>query len=117
MSFPLYLDEQVDVELATLLRRSDHDVLTTVEAGRANKSVSDEEQLAFATSAGRAILTHNVRDFEPLGRIWSRQGRPHAGIIVSELRPARELYEGLRLLFEWYPDGIGDFVLRLPRPG
>jgi hypothetical protein len=47
VGFALYLDEDVDVELAELLCRDGHDVFTTVEAGNANSAMSDEDQLAF----------------------------------------------------------------------
>lgn len=114
MSFPLYLDECVDVELAALLRKGGFDVLTTQEAGHANQGRTDEAQLLFASEQGRAIFTHNVRHFEPLARQWSSRGRVHSGIIVSGRKPARELYEGVKRLQEMYPDGIANYCLRAP---
>jgi hypothetical protein len=44
----LYLDEDVDVLLAELVRSRGYDVLTTQEAGQIRNS--DPEQLAFAVS-------------------------------------------------------------------
>jgi hypothetical protein len=43
-----------------------------------------EDQLAFATADGWAILTRNIRDFAPLHEPWQAAGRPHTGIIVSQ---------------------------------
>ena len=57
----VYLDEDVSVLVADLLRSRKYDALTTLEAG--NVRLSDAEQLAFATSRGLAILTHNRDDF------------------------------------------------------
>ena len=65
-----------------IVRGRGFDVLTTEEAGR--DTASDEEQLAFAAGAGRAILTFNIRDFAPLHEQWRAAGRPHAGMIVSQ---------------------------------
>jgi hypothetical protein len=114
VSFPLYLDEDVDVELAELLRADGYDVLTTVEAGRAARGLSDESQLEFATQRGRAIFTHNVRDFLPIAGEWAAQQRAHAGIIVTGRRPLSVLREGLRFFQTNYPDGIGNLCLRPP---
>lgn len=55
-----------------------HDVLTTLEAGNANKGVSDEEVLAFAISEKRVVLTLNRGDFIQLHRL----NQAHFGIIV-----------------------------------
>lgn len=57
----LYLDEDVDTLLAKVIRDRGYDVLSTHEANM-HKS-NDYQQIDFATSQGRAILTHNVRDF------------------------------------------------------
>lgn len=55
----LYLDKHVKPQLADDLRLRGFDTLTTQEAGR--DRASDEEQLAFATTEGRTILTYNTR--------------------------------------------------------
>jgi hypothetical protein len=44
---------------------------------------SDEEQLEYATSQGRCLLSFNVRDFTVLAQRWAQAGRPHAGIVVT----------------------------------
>src|SRR5690348_5624799 len=96
----LYFDRHIMARLAVDLRGRGFDVRTTEEAGK--DTASDEEQLAFATAEGRAILTFNVRDFAPLHKAWQAAGRPHAGIIVSRQLGSREygllLQRVLRLL-------------------
>jgi uncharacterized protein with PIN domain len=53
----LYLDEDVDVLVAEMVRAHGFDALTTREARRLGDS--DADQLAFATAEGRVFLTHN----------------------------------------------------------
>jgi predicted nuclease of predicted toxin-antitoxin system len=62
----LYADEDVPRPLVEQLRALGHDVLTALEAGQANQSVQDANVLAQATSLGRAVLTHNRKDFKRL---------------------------------------------------
>ena len=69
----VYLDEDVDVLIANLLRSRGFNATTTVQAGQRGKS--DAEQLEFAASLGAAILTHNRTDFEGLAQIELDQER------------------------------------------
>ena len=114
MSFALFLDEDVDPRLAVLLGHDGFDVLTTTGAGRANRGLSDDDQLGFAAAEQREIFTHNARDFEPLARLWAKAGRRHFGIIVSTHAPVWDLRTGHRLLQDYYPSGIQDLCIRLP---
>jgi predicted nuclease of predicted toxin-antitoxin system len=77
----LYLDEDVNPNLARLLRERGVDATCAREEDQLGKS--DEEQLAFATERDRAIVTHNVGHFVELAREYAAQGRSHAGIILS----------------------------------
>lgn len=107
MSFPIYLDENVDIALAALLRADGHDVLTTRDAGRSSQSLSDEDQLLFASLLDRAIFTHNLADFAGLAQSWATNpAKSHAGIILSRWRPVHELRERFRTLFDRYPAGM-----------
>ncbi len=73
----LYADEDFPFPVVERLRQLGHDVLTALEAGKANQGIADADQLVFATSLGRAILTRNRKDFIPL----HRRSPHHAGII------------------------------------
>jgi uncharacterized protein with PIN domain len=64
MKIRLYLDEDVDVALASALRQRGIDVLTTQEAGK--RQQTDEAQLEYAVQAGRVFFTHNRGDFARL---------------------------------------------------
>src|SRR2546423_3872797 len=79
----LYIDEDVEQDLAERLRRRGYDPESCVEAGRHNQGIRDEEQPAYAAQQGRAILVYNSRDYVPLAGVWHIRGLQHAGIIVS----------------------------------
>jgi hypothetical protein len=112
VSFPLYFDENEQVRLAVRLIDAGYDVLTTQAGGRASQRISDSDQLIFATSQGRAIVTHNVNDFYELFREWWNQQKTHAGIIVVSPRKVEvEIYQALIRYQELYPDGIPNLIL------
>jgi Domain of unknown function (DUF5615) len=73
----LYADEDFPYPVVERLRQLGHDVLTAFEAGQANQSIEDADQLAYATGLDRAILTRNRRHFIPLHKYAVR----HAGIV------------------------------------
>ncbi len=85
----VFLDEDVDLIVANMLRSHGFDVLTTQEAGR--KAKSDPDQLAFATGKGYVILTHNRKDYEVLAVEYFESARSHAGIIISVQRSSKEI--------------------------
>ena len=74
----LYANENFPLPVVLELRRLGHDVLTTAEAGKADRAIPDEEALAFSCSEQRGLLTLNRRHFVRL-----HDARPgHTGIIV-----------------------------------
>ncbi len=77
----LYLNEHLSPRLAVQLRRYGFDALSSHEAERL--SDRDEDQLAFAASQQRALVTFNVGDFVRLHQQYVADGRPHWGIILS----------------------------------
>lgn len=85
----LYTDADVHGRLAEHLRARGFDALAASEVG--NTDLDDSQQLEFAVSQGRALLTHNAKDFEPLVRNYWMEGKEHFGVIVSEQLPLGEL--------------------------
>ena len=81
MPIQLYLDENVQVDLAPALRRAGYDVLSTKEANCLG--CSDPEQLEFAVASRRAIFTYNTKDYVLLYTEYALKAREHHGIIVS----------------------------------
>lgn len=89
----LYLDEDVNILLASLLRSRNIDVVTTLEANRLG--ASDTDQLTFASSLQAAIVTHNRVDFEELFREYLAEGKNHWGIVVLVRRNVHMMTERL----------------------
>ena len=74
----LYADENFPRPAVQELRNLGYDVWTVQEAGQGEQRITDDAVLAFAHLEGRAVVTHNRRDFIHL----HRQSAEHSGIIV-----------------------------------
>lgn len=81
----LYADENFPLRVVEELRRLGHDVITALEEGRANQSITDRQLLERATEIGRALITLNRLDFKRL----HFQFPEHAGIIICTEDPDR----------------------------
>ena len=88
-----FTDEDVYSAIAPALRRARIDARSTLEVGRGGQS--DKSQLEWASTEDRVIVTFNVAHFAELHATWLRQGRHHAGIIVSSQRPIGEVIRRL----------------------
>ena len=77
----LYLDEDVNVLIADLLRAKGFDVMTVRDAGTLR--ATDAEQLAYAVSQARTLVTHNRADFEALVQTYFASGQMHYGVIFA----------------------------------
>lgn len=92
----LYLDEDVDVLVADLLRSQGFGATTTRDVGHIEWA--DDDQLAYAAAHGMAILTHNRGDFQRQAEFYFAQGVPHAGIIIAVRRSPQEVVRRLMLI-------------------
>lgn len=95
----LYLDEDVDVLVADLVRARGFEATATQEAGQIGKS--DTEQLAYAVSQQKTILTHNSADFEVLAQQYLDKGQTHYGIIIAVRRRPYELAQRLLTILNY----------------
>jgi hypothetical protein len=108
----LYSNENFPLQVVLALREAGHDVLTSFEAGEANRALSDSAVLAFAVSQERALLTLNRRDF-----VREHARSPdHAGIIVctqdtDTSGQARRIDEAIREL-----NTLAGRLIRVNRP-
>lgn len=73
----LYLDEDVNVLIADLLRGRGFAATTTLAEKQLQNS--DEEQLAYAVRHQKTFLTHNRSDFEALAEGYAKAGKAHYG--------------------------------------
>lgn len=94
----LYIDEDVDVLVADLLRARGFDVMTTRDAEHLH--ATDAEQLAFASSVQRTLLTHNRADFEALHQSYLVSGQYHSGILIAVRHSAYEVARRLLLILD-----------------
>lgn len=106
-----YLDEDLSPRIAEGLRRGDIDTISAHEVG--NVQLSDREQLAFAASKGRSLVTRNARHFAVLALEAVRVQLPHARIAIcppsllgSEIRA---IMERLVRIARQYPKGLGPY--------
>ncbi len=107
-----YADENFPLPVVEALRGFGHDVLTVLEAGKAEQAVSDEEVLAFATSRERAVLTLNRKHFIRL----HREHPDHAGVIVCTFDPdSVGQAERIHAAVDVQGDVLGQ-ILRVNRP-
>jgi predicted nuclease of predicted toxin-antitoxin system len=106
----LYLDEDVDVLVADLLRARGFVATTTLDEGQRGKS--DPEQLAYAVSQGKALVSHNRGDFETLAQDYLARGDTHHDIILPIRRPPNEVAQRLaRILNDLTADEMQNLVL------
>jgi predicted nuclease of predicted toxin-antitoxin system len=89
----LYLDEDVNVLVADLLRGRGFDVITARDANQLH--ATDAEQFAYAVSQGRTLVTHNRTDFEELVQSYFDAGQIHYGVIFAVRRSPQEIAQRL----------------------
>lgn len=92
----IHTDEDVSRLVATLLRSRGFDVTTTSEQGMLSQL--DNQQLAYAASVDRCLLTHNRVDFERLHLEYITEGWEHSGIIVIPQKNAYEIVQRVAIL-------------------
>ena len=108
-----YLDEHIHLTVASLLHARGIDCVPTRDAG--NLGYSDEAQLAFATSQGRAIFTFNHQDVLQRAHTWHETGRAHTVIILSKELAIPDLIRRLhRFITQYPPRDLTNSVIWLP---
>lgn len=85
----LYLDEDVSVLVADLVRAKGFDATTARDERKLH--ATDEEQLAYAVSQCRALVTHNRVDFEELVQSYFNSGKVHYGVFFAVRRSPQEI--------------------------
>src|SRR3954467_1630488 len=110
---PLLSDENFSLSVVRELRALGHDILTTREAGLANRGIADPEIFQAAIAAGRPILTNDRRDYVRL----HLQRPEHPGIVVCTYDPdAARLAQRIHAAISAH-DSLGGMLIRVSRPG
>ena len=81
MTQPLLLDEMFSDDIAQQLGAKGYDVISVV-ADQTLVGLPDDQVLAYATTAGRALVTANIKDFVPLDGRHRGAGQSHAGLVL-----------------------------------
>jgi hypothetical protein len=74
------LDEDLNPEVAEISRGLEVDTISVHEIDR--RGFSDVEQLRFAVSEQRIMVTRNRDDFIRLTVSWFQTGELHAGVLI-----------------------------------
>lgn len=77
----LYFDEDVDPSLIPALQQRGFLALAARDANMLGKS--DSEQLDFAVREEMPLLSHNVRDYLLLAKVYGHNRKNHFGIIIG----------------------------------
>lgn len=109
----IYSNENVPSELVQELQRLGHNCLTSLQAGNANRRITDDAVLAFANSQSRVVLTNNRLDFIRL----HRSGLAHSGIVAFTLDPDIAALASRIDNVLTSPSAQGRFLARVDRDG
>ena len=81
----LLLDEQISGKVAERLRDRDHDV-TAATDDPSLRGLGDPDLFAMAQQQGRALVTYNRVDFEPIVRAYAETNSEHHGLVIVHPR-------------------------------
>ena len=94
----LYFDEDVSVRIVDNMRTRGFDVLSSRDADMSGRS--DDEQMLYAVSLRRAIVTHNRVDFEAQHSKFVKNGLRHYGVLVAKRRKDAEVVTKILALLD-----------------
>lgn len=77
----LLLDEQISGKVAERLRDRGHDV-TAATDDPSLRGLGDPDLFEVAQQHGRALVTYNRVDFEPIVREYAEANREHHGLVI-----------------------------------
>ena len=79
----LLLDEMISWRIAEQLRRKGHDVVAVKRDRPELQQRLDPTVLAAAAAERRAVVTNNVRDYQPAQERTLARGETHYGVIYT----------------------------------
>ena len=108
-----YLDENLSDKIAEIGRAWRLDILSSHECGQ--NGLTDEQQLKFAATEGRCLVTRDRDDFIVLTvRFFERQW-PHAGVLIIPPSFHRSRFtsiaEALARYGEGHPEGLSAYAV------
>lgn len=91
-----FTDEDVYGMIAPKLRNLGFDACSAPEANRLG--LPDEDQLAWASTEERTLISFNTGHFAALHAAYLKSGSDHAGIVLSSRRSIGQMLKRLRNL-------------------
>lgn len=79
----LLLDEMISFRVAAELRARGHDVQAVKRDRPDLESVPDLTIVQVLALEARTIVTNNVKDYQPIHRLFAATGRDHAGMVFT----------------------------------
>jgi len=108
-----YIDEDISPEVAEILRENQIDAVGTHEMDMAQSS--DREQLEYAASQRRAVVTRNRDDFIRLTVQFFNELRPHCGVLIVPYSipgdKFRLMAEALGKYASQHPSGMAPYII------
>ena len=102
----LLLDEDLSPRIAQSLRKLGVDAVSVHEVGR--QGLSDREQLEYAASEKRCVVTRNRNDYLILTREFFGRNEPHEGVLVVSSGLAPDDFGRIASSVKEYVDLYGD---------
>ena len=106
-----YLDENLSQQIAVIARSLGVDVTSAQELGRLG--IDDEDQLAFAASEHRCIVTQDYSDFPGIAKAAAARAMRHSGVLmVTRSLVARgnaAIADALRRFDREHPNEFGSY--------
>lgn len=93
MKYRILLDEDIHKKAAEQLRLRGYDTIHVLESHRGG--LPDEDQLVFAHSVNRILVSFNMRDYVKLHESFEHAQKEHSGSILSKQIPIGELIKKL----------------------
>jgi len=108
-----YLDEDISPKVAHILKKHQVDAVSTHDVNMTQ--ASDREQLEYAVSTGRAMVTRNRDDFIQLTVQFFNDLRPHYGVLIIPYSIAGDKFslmaEALNRYAFQHPSGMAPYTV------
>ncbi|OGW13425.1 MAG: hypothetical protein A3G93_01620 [Nitrospinae bacterium RIFCSPLOWO2_12_FULL_45_22] len=108
-----YLDEDISPKIAELLRKYQIDAISAHEVGMTQ--ALDKEQLEYAVSKGRCMVTRNRNDYIRLTVQFFNEHRPHYGVLIIPYTLAGDKFSlianALKKYTSKHPSGMESYTI------